>query len=78
MKPFKSFRNRIVVCFAIFAYLCFVALRYQKVSGPNVLALLVGAGILLAIFCYPSKADPKNDVEPPSAEESDVDPPKDS
>lgn len=78
MKPFKSFRKRIVVCFAIFAYLSFVALRYQKVSDPNVLVLLVGVGILLAIFCYPSKADPKNDAEPPPDEESEVDPPTDS
>jgi len=58
MKLFASLRGRIVVWLLMFAYLCYVAF---KAKYPNGIVLAVGAGILLAIFMWPS---PKDDAEP--------------
>jgi hypothetical protein len=77
MKPltFLKKRKRSFVMFTIFAYLCVVAWR---ASGPNsltVMVLLVGTGILLAMFYYRPKVEQEvereNSKPPPNKESRD-------
>ncbi len=57
MKPLKFLRRqgRAIVPLVAFTYLGYKMLSVKSVAGPTAFVLLVGTGILLAIFLYRPK-----------------------
>jgi hypothetical protein len=55
LQPFRKHR-RLAICIVALIYICFIV---RVVKDPRALVLLIGAGILMLIFFYPSKSEAK-------------------
>jgi hypothetical protein len=55
LQPFRKHR-RLSICILALIYVCFIV---RVVKDPRALVLLIGAGVLMLIFFYPSKSGTK-------------------